>query len=76
MGSEHKKVMLAILILLFICLFAGTIFITIEVQHYAIGFILFATTLIIGIDIRLILKNKTPTSLSNMTLTSSHKKSS
>lgn len=57
MGSEHKKALLAIFTLLFICLLAGTVFITVQVQHYTIGAILLATTLIIAMDIRWVLKS-------------------
>jgi hypothetical protein len=60
MGSEHKKAMLVIFALLFICLLAGTVFITIQVQHYAIGSILLATTTIIGMDIRWVLNSEEP----------------
>ena len=58
MGSEHKKAMLAIFTLLFIFLFAGTVFITVQVQHYAIGAILLVTTAIIGMDIRWVHKSE------------------
>ncbi|MFY0641694.1 MAG: hypothetical protein JXR16_11650 [Bermanella sp.] len=57
MGSEHKKALLAIFILLFILLLAGTVFITLQVQHFAISTILIVTTVIIGMDIRWMLKS-------------------
>ncbi len=57
MGSEHKKALVAIFTLLFICLLAGTVFITVQVQHYTIGAILLATTFIIAMDIRWVLKS-------------------
>ncbi|MAA72979.1 MAG: hypothetical protein CL679_14775 [Bermanella sp.] len=56
MGNEHKKAMLAIFVFLFMCLLAGTVFITIQVQHYSIAAILLATTIIIGMDIRWVMK--------------------
>jgi antibiotic biosynthesis monooxygenase (ABM) superfamily enzyme len=62
MGSEHKKAMLAIFTILFICLLAGTIFITVQVQHYTIGTILLVTTIIIGADIRWVHKTQEPSS--------------
>jgi len=63
MGSEHKKALLAIFTLLFICLLAGTIFITVQVQHYTIGAILLVTTLIIAMDIRWVIKSDDEDSL-------------
>ena len=57
MGSEHKKALLAIFILLFVLLLAGTVFITVQVQHFAISTILIITTIIIGMDIRWMLKS-------------------
>lgn len=60
MGNEHKKALLAIFTLLFTCLLAGTIFITVQVQHYAIGSILLVTTIIIAMDIRWVLKSQEP----------------
>ncbi|MFT5593722.1 MAG: hypothetical protein ACI8SR_002108 [Oceanicoccus sp.] len=56
MGSEHKKALLAIFTLLFVFLLAGTVFITVQVEHYAVGSILLVTTAIIGIDIRWVQK--------------------
>lgn len=60
MGNQHKKALVAIFALLFTCLLAGTIFITLQVQHYAIGAILFVTTVIIGLDIRWVMKSQEP----------------
>jgi len=59
MGNEHTKALLAIFILLFILLLAGTVFITVQVQHFAISTILIVTTIIIGMDIRWMLKATT-----------------
>jgi hypothetical protein len=56
MGAEHKKALLVIFTLLFICLVAGSAFVAIQIQHMGIAAILIAVSVILAIDIRWVLR--------------------
>jgi len=57
MGETHKRALVAIFTILFLCLVAGTLFVAIELQHIGITAILITVATILLVDIRWVLGN-------------------
>lgn len=57
MGETHKRALVAIFVVLFLCLMAGTLFVAIELQHIGITAILVTVAAILLVDIRWVLGN-------------------
>lgn len=58
MQAEHKKALIVIFAVLFICLFVSTLFITFYTQNIAIAGVLIAVSAVLVVDILWVIKDK------------------